>query len=407
MTRRRRVWRILLGLALSVLISLIWAAWPGSSTYTISPETTFVTGPLDKSGHIDYITALNERLRGDVTPERNANVLIWQALGPRPEGGEMPPEYFRWLGIDQPPDTGDYFINYRNYLKDHLRGEAGDDLEALERRMDRAGKWPWLPADEPELAGWLKHNMRPLAVVHAATRRPDYFNPMIPRRTADWSPGLLHSLMSNVQVCRNVTWALCCRAMQRTAERDFDGAWQDLLTCHRLGRLVGRGSSLIDLLVGIALEQLANRATVVLLELAPWSSEEVMKHLQDLQNFPPMPTVAGKVDQFERFVCLDAIMMLARDLSSGLQALSDPRGDGAPPPPRGSSFWPRLFTQSIDWDPAFRDINRTYDRCGEIARMTDRMERRAAMEQLTSEVKKASMSAGDNWLMQRLVMGPK
>src|SRR5712664_4809777 len=55
--------------------------------FTVGKDTTYVTGPLDKDGYIDYPAALNERLGKGVTPENNANVLIWKALGPRPEGG--------------------------------------------------------------------------------------------------------------------------------------------------------------------------------------------------------------------------------------------------------------------------------------------------------------------------------
>ena len=43
--------------------------------FTISKETTYVTGPLDKYGYIDYETALNERMSKGVTRETNANVL--------------------------------------------------------------------------------------------------------------------------------------------------------------------------------------------------------------------------------------------------------------------------------------------------------------------------------------------
>jgi hypothetical protein len=43
----------------------------------ISKETTYVTGPLDKDGYIDYETALNDRLGKGITPEKNANVLLW------------------------------------------------------------------------------------------------------------------------------------------------------------------------------------------------------------------------------------------------------------------------------------------------------------------------------------------
>ena len=71
----------------------------------LGKDTTVATGPLDKEGYIDYEAALNERLGKGITPEKNANVLIWQALGPKPEGGRgMPPEFFKQLGSAAPPE---------------------------------------------------------------------------------------------------------------------------------------------------------------------------------------------------------------------------------------------------------------------------------------------------------------
>src|SRR5262250_2173966 len=82
----------------------------------LGKETTYVTGPLDKDGYIDYQAALNDRLGKGVTPQTNANVLIWKALGPRPEGGRgMPAEYFKRLGVEEPPEGGDYFIGLTAY----------------------------------------------------------------------------------------------------------------------------------------------------------------------------------------------------------------------------------------------------------------------------------------------------
>src|SRR2546430_914313 len=65
----------------------------GKGKFTMSKETTFVTEPVDKDGYIDYVAALNDRLRQGVTPENNANVLIWKALGPRPEGTTLGSEF--------------------------------------------------------------------------------------------------------------------------------------------------------------------------------------------------------------------------------------------------------------------------------------------------------------------------
>src|SRR4051794_14180051 len=93
------------------MVLLAFAAWPGRWTYTVTPETTYITEPLDDLGYVDYPTALNRRLSQGITPETNANVLIWQALGPRPEGVPMPDGYFQWLGIDPPPEAGEYFLS--------------------------------------------------------------------------------------------------------------------------------------------------------------------------------------------------------------------------------------------------------------------------------------------------------
>src|SRR5262249_5120467 len=93
------------------------AAKKPNGKFTISKETTYVTGPLDKDGYIDYSAALNERLSQGVTPENNANVLLWQAIGPHPRGVTMPPEFFKMLGMEAPPEKGEYFIELDDFLK--------------------------------------------------------------------------------------------------------------------------------------------------------------------------------------------------------------------------------------------------------------------------------------------------
>src|SRR5260370_32716915 len=226
-------------LAVLVLLALVaglvvYAAWPGRSTFTVSPETTYVTGPLDKHGYVDYVAALNERLSQGIKPENNANAMIWQALGPHPEGGTMPPEYFQWLGIESPPEEGEYFVPWSKYLKMHPQLAERIQMHAVSDSMDWASHWPWTAEAEPDLADYLSKNERPLAVVIEATRRPQYYNPLVPKSTEDWSPGLQGVLNPNVQKCRELAVALTCRAMLRVAQGKTDEAWQDLLACHPL-----------------------------------------------------------------------------------------------------------------------------------------------------------------------------
>src|SRR6266404_9447201 len=90
---------------------LIYAMIPGRVTFTVTPQTTIVTDRLDSHGFVDYPTGLHDRLSKGITPENNANVLIWKALGPHPEGTTMPPEFFQWMGMQAPAEAGDYFID--------------------------------------------------------------------------------------------------------------------------------------------------------------------------------------------------------------------------------------------------------------------------------------------------------
>src|SRR5215831_96631 len=90
-------------------------------------ETTYVTGPLDNDGYVDYEAALNERLGKGITPETNANVLLWRALGPQPESRKMPDEFFKLLGIEAPPAKGDYFVDLSVFLRKHLEIDSGEE----------------------------------------------------------------------------------------------------------------------------------------------------------------------------------------------------------------------------------------------------------------------------------------
>src|ERR1700687_4665092 len=156
--------------------------------------------------------------------------------------------------------------------------------------------------------------------------------------------------------------------MLRVAQRKVDEAWQDLLGCHRLGRLIARGGTLIELLVGLAIDQIANKADLAFLEHAQLTSKQILACLDDLRKLPLMPPVANKIDLGERFMILDMIMLVARQGASSLEDLS--RGNSKPP--KGSQFSDRLFTHNINWDPAFRNANLWYDRYVAALRVADR-----------------------------------
>ncbi len=379
---------------------LIYAMIPGRVTFTVTPQTTIVTDRLDSHGFVDYPTGLHDRLSKGITPENNANVLIWKALGPHPEGATMSSEFFQWLGYE-PPEQGDYMVPFGSkYLKEHANID-GDRIQEYYDRMYRAGNWPWAAKDEPEVADWLKENEKPLAQLIEATRRPEYYNPLVPKRTEEWSPGLMGALLPNVQKCREFAAALTCRAMLRVHEGKIAEAWQDLLACHRLGRLLGRGATLIESLVGFAIDAIASKADMVYVDRAKLTSTQVSACLQDLRNLPPMPGIADKIDLAERFMCLDSMMLVIRHGRKALDGLSG--GGAAPAPEKG--FWDKVFTPSINWDPAFRNANRWYDRYVAAMRVPDRATREHELADLTEELKKVRSQLQDAGTIKKAIVG--
>ncbi|HKA08612.1 MAG TPA: hypothetical protein VKD71_15240 [Gemmataceae bacterium] len=397
--RLKRWWPAVLGVLIILFVS---AAIPGKWTLTVSPETTFVTEPVDAEGFVDYPTALNERLRQGITPETNANVLIWKALGPRPEGATMPPAYFQWLGIESPPEQGDYFIDsdkfFERQLKDRLVDvqKVSDSLQKWRDRVDWAIKWPWKRSEYPNVADWLKQNEKPLAVLIEASKRPEYFNPLISKSADPRTTRIMNSLLPSAQKCRAVCRALSCRAMGRIGDGDFDGAWQDLLACQRLGRLIGRSGTLIESLVGVALVANATSGQITLVSHSKHPSKQVLAWLDDLQKLPPMRPFADKLDLGERFQTLDS-----------LQSIVCCRGDdnAATPgqPPRANGFWDRAFTRGTDFDPAFRNANRAFDDYVAAARQSDRGKRKDEVAAISARFDQAARTTAQKGSLAKLV----
>jgi hypothetical protein len=383
------------------LLSLLAAEAKPVPKVPLGKETTYVTGPLDKNGFVDYETALNDRLAKGIAPEKNANVLIWQALGPTPEGGAgMPAEYFKRLGIAEPPKKGDYIVGMTAFLRDHLKLEQGAH-EAIFDQQARAGQRPWTAKDYPHIAAWLKVNEKPLAVAIEASKRPQYYNPVVSRPSERGPGALICALMPSLQKCREVARLLTCRAMLRVGEGKFDDAWQDLLACHRLARLVGRGASLIDSLVAIALDAIACNADLAYLEHARLTPRQIRDRMKDLRGLPAIPPVADRLDLAERFTYLDSVQVVRGRGIGMMEGLAGGKAEKA-------TKEELKGLGRIDWAPAFRDGNRSYDRLVAALRLKDRAARKKAIDKCEAEVKALREEARDpqNLLVLMMAKNP-
>jgi len=360
-------WIVLLSLANSMAIGQESkdskpAATKRQPKFTVGKDTTYVDGPLDKDGYIDYESALNQRLREGVTPENNANVLIFKAFGPYPDDAILPAEFFKWMQIAVPPRKGDYFVNMNQFARDHLR-ERRDEFN---EDVDRAGARPWTAQDYPEVAAWLKLNEKPLAVMIEASKCTHYYYPLLGNRKHGKTEGLISAQTAGIQSCRSVAKALAARAMLRVAEKRHDDAWQDLLACHRLGRLVGRSGLLIGALAGNSVDRTACQADLAFLDAAGLDAKTAKKCLRDLQQLPALPALADCLQVTERMWFLECVMLVDRYGSSYLGSLN------------GTRFFDRedllakAIIAGVDLDPALRSANQTYNRMAQGMRLKDR-----------------------------------
>ncbi len=343
--------------------------------FTIGKETTYVKGPIDKTGHIDYVAALNQEMSKGVKPKDNANILLWKALGPHPEGSTVPKEYFKRLGMKRPPEKGKYFD-----------GSGVLTASTLTTR-------PWVPNQFPATAKWLKDNEKPLSLVAQASKRKKYYNPLVPKKTEKGQRGMLiTALLSNVQPNREFAYALTARAMMRTGQKRYNEAWEDLIACHRLSRLISQGGTLIENLVGQAIDSVAAKSSVAYLRHAKLSAKQLKICLRDLQNLPPHRSPADILDKNERLFFLDCIMMLDRD---GAKALAF-EGVQSPVPLVGR----------VNWDPALKQGNDWYNRLAATMRIKDRKLRAQKIELMDVELKGLAKSAKSPLGIARLLLGP-
>jgi hypothetical protein len=387
----------------------------------VSRETTFITGPLREDGTVDYVAALNQRCSQGVTPENNAVVLLLQAVGPAEIDSKVRERFFKMLGIAPLPEKGAYLEPFTEYFDRKsppaaarkekpdadLSPEEKAAIEAVTRELsklskpgqkpypseeaqkqrDRITDRPWSKADSPIAANWLKENDKQIGLVIAAAMRPRFYAPLV---TAGEEPGnVIEAIQPLGILSRDAARALCARAMFRIAAGKSEGAWQDLLACHRLGRLVSQAPMLVDRLIALAIEWMAVHGDAVLAHEGKLTAEQARRFAAEFRRLPPMPKLADTINWGERFMFLDGVSMIAREMETKAS-----RPDGKPGAGKAgfagkafSDWLSKWRTNSgIDWNEAMRFGNPWYDRIAAAFSKPTHKERAAAGAEFAKEL---------------------
>ncbi len=318
---------------------------------------------------VSFAEVIDRQFRNGVTPETNALAKIYEAIGPRPEGTFQGEEYFQRLGIPVPPDSGKYFLEYYQ----GLTGNAHRD--AIETH-DKAMFEPWTEKQFPELAKWLQENEKHLQVIYEASLRKDWYYPVFDRKDKDGKPvPLIAMLLPHVQKMRGLARAFLIRANLHLANNKPDKAWEDLQTCHRLGRLVAKGPTVIDFLVGVAINAMASHAELRLLSNGNMTEQQIDRCLDDLSKLPPMPHVSLNVDVTERMLFNDAISLIKDGhMKPSLVMDQDPNEEGP--------FDQPVLRALTNWSVVLKKGNDAYDELVAALRIEDVEKRRTKLAEI-------------------------
>lgn len=399
-------------LPLAILAGLVFAAdQPQSSAaaakprlaVTISKETTRITEPLREDGYPDYVAALNQIASEGVTPENNAAVPFWQAMGPKEINSDIRERFFAMLGIASLPEDGQYYVSLEEHARKPAPAESqtNETVAELWEVLDESMGRPWTEDELPLVAAWLKANEKPLELFVEASLRPRRYDPLL---TVADDGLLIEVLLPGAQESREAARALAARAMLRLGSGQVDAAWDDLLAVHRLGRLVNQGTTLIDALVGIAIDGIACRGDNVLIAHGRLTSRQALAMRDELREMPFGRTMTAKMDVAERLMYLDSVTAIAR---GGLDQLDRIAGSGESRGAAGAILgWAGRV--AIDWDVPLRMGNPWYDRLVAAGQKPAYAERKAAMNQIETELKETAAKARDvKSLAYEMLGGPR
>ena len=262
---------------------------------TAAEETTQITGPLTADGYIDFFKALEEKMYpAELATDNNGFRLFVRQFGDASlDAKSEHSEFYRLqkyqkLGLDpNVPPTLTLPLEPSEVLKKFYeeKREKGKEFSLV----DDSGK-PWTLKEYPMLVDWIKEIDAPMDAVAEMIRKPIFFSPALSSWESAESgrPQALYDIrLSDVQLCRSIARTLQARATYRISQGNIDGAIDDKLTIHRLGRLHAQKGCLVQHLIGIAIEGMGIAIPVGANPEHPLTEKQIRRILDGLNALPP------------------------------------------------------------------------------------------------------------------------
>jgi hypothetical protein len=376
----------------SALLNTVLAAPPDNPdgpVITPAPATTHYVAPLDANGYVDFHAALNLELGRGVSPTENAAIPLLQAMGPCEGKIEPINNILKAIGGTPWSPGMPEFLSQAEWMPGRI---ATADNQAFIDEYTQAMGIPWQKGDHPRVAAMIDANEGPLAAIALAVQKPKYYRPML---VASPDDTLIAVLLPDVQNHRDVARQLLCRAMRHLGENRPLEAQKDLLTIHRLGRTVANGcGTLIESLVGIAIDSMASHADNTWAAHPELTAEQIAAYRQQLAALPNTVNMMRCINTAERAMSMDVTQAIARGRmrtdTGGFRDLvglasSDNTADGKWLDV--GQFAHALLVMSVDWNVTMQTLNRMFDELVAAASLADRTQRLEALDGFDNQLK--------------------
>ena len=336
----------------------------------ISEETTRITGPLTADGQIDFLKALEElTYPPELATDENGFRIFVRLFGDvarydEPEDREFYRlQKYEKLGLDPdiqptlvlPEDPSTVVMNYFR-----AKGEERSWRSILGDRNY------WTLEEYPMLADWVHGIDAPLDAIAEAIHKPVFFFPLLRDRGSMQSgipQGISFSSLSDSMLFRNIARIFQARAFYRIGQGDIDGAIDDKLTLHQLGRQMTRSSLLSQSLMGMGNEGIAWSIPIGANPDHPLTEQQIRRLLEELNALPLRTSSADMYEQV-RYEILDSVQNFHITVTQKKMLFSEALAecfDINVDNPIISWMFADAHLHTLDWNTIYRQMNDLWD----------------------------------------------
>lgn len=365
--------------------------WP---KLIVSKETTFFVKPLKEDGTVNYIQALNEyRKPKGLTPENNAAIVFWKAVGPRDHSKRYHEILKQQLSLEPLPAKGNYFVTSLGFIEQQVkssRNENSPELkkvyrESLREEFAEFQKSPYKTINYPKVKEWYQQNKIPLETIEKGLDKTHFYSPYIsfatdsPGEKPDQEIHLVESVdRPFIHFSRDIARLLLLKAMFQLQKGNSEKAFELLLKIHKLTSMMTHKSSVLEQYNANGDRRIAQQGELQLVLHGNLTKKQAIIFYEELATLKGPTGFAESINVHERVKYLDIFQQLerGRDVEGFMTSIFETE--------EAERFREPLLKFAFDQNNAIKQMNLLFDRVVAISSKSF-LESREEANQFTKE----------------------